>query len=162
MSDVFYSTPYQLPGAGSAVVGGGGSTRLTGAQAISQARQNLSAPRLGDAEYPDGYLGTLNSRRSDRLNNSGPRTTERNNTRPYTRGVHKGSRLGAKDYQWPTDFNPMTGIEHQMRGQKWTATGSPEGTHLVNAGKTQQPTASDVDQNAERLTALRALLPEWR
>ncbi|WP_409238307.1 hypothetical protein [Streptomyces sp. PA5.6] len=161
MSDAFYSTPYQLPGAGSAVVGGG-STRLTGGQAISQARQNLSAPRLGDAEYPDGYLGTITSRRSDRLNNNGSRTTERNHTRPYTRGVHKGSRLGAKDYQWPADFHPMTGIEHQMRGQKWTATGSPEGTHLVNGAKTQQPASSDVDQNAERLTALRSLLPEWR
>ncbi|MFE9412381.1 hypothetical protein ACFYN0_26835 [Streptomyces sp. NPDC006704] len=157
MSDIFYSTPYQLPGAGSAVVGGGGSTRITGAQAISQARQSMSAPRLGDAEYPDGYLGTLNSRRSDRLANS----TERSNTRPYSRGVHKGSRLAPKDYHWPSDFGPMTGIEYQMRGRKWTATGTPEGTHLVNSGKTHV-TPSDPEHNAQRAKALAALLPAWR
>ncbi|MEU7147088.1 hypothetical protein AB0B15_03450 [Streptomyces sp. NPDC045456] len=160
MSDILYSTPYQLPGAGSSVVGGGGSTTITGARDISHARSRLSAPRLGEAEYPDGLLGTVTSRRSDRLANSGPRTAERNNSRPYTRGVHKGSRLSPDDYHWPTDFGPMTGIEHQMRGQRWTAQGSPEGNHLAHEGK--YSATPDPEQTAERLQALRSLLPTWR
>ncbi|KUL44702.1 hypothetical protein ADL22_12220 [Streptomyces sp. NRRL F-4489] len=155
MSDLYYSAPYQLPGAGSAVVGGGGSTHLTGAQTISQARRNLSAPRLGQAEYPDGYLGTVTSRRADRLANSGARTAQRNNNRPTTRGIHKGTRLSAADYQWPADFHPMTGIEHQLRGRRWTATGNPEGTPLRNPTKT--PGTEDQPR-----TDLRSLLPAWR
>src|SRR5262245_14822679 len=51
-----------------------------------------------EATIPDGYLGTVNSRRQDRLLDG---LQARANNRPYTRGVHKGERIDTRDYYWP-------------------------------------------------------------
>jgi hypothetical protein len=73
-----------------------------------------------EAQYPDGYLGTLNSRRADRLMNN---LIDRSRNRPYTRGVHKGERIDGRDYFWPEEFNPMTGLELEAMGEKYAPPG---------------------------------------
>jgi hypothetical protein len=66
--------------------------------------------RTPEAEYPDGYLGTLNTRRGDRLMDG---LKSRMNNRPYTRGIHKGERIDARDYAWPEEFNLNTALALQ-------------------------------------------------
>ncbi|WP_274916945.1 hypothetical protein [Streptomyces sp. WZ-12] len=161
MTDILYSTPYQLPSSGTPVYGGGGSTSITGARDIAIARSGMKTGRLPEAEYPDGYIQASNTRRADRLSNESVRTVERNNTRPYQRGVHKGSRLVPSDYQWPADFNPTTGIKYQQQGRRWTAQGNPEGQPLHNPAKPTAP-ADTEDIDPLRHQALRKLLPSWK
>jgi hypothetical protein len=73
-----------------------------------------------EATYPDGYLGTINSRRSDRLLDG---LKERANSRPYTRGVHKGERIEPRDYYWPDEFNLWTGLEREAAGVRFSPPG---------------------------------------
>lgn len=111
------------PGSTTAVGSGGGmngsETKLAGFRSILDAKRAMVG-RTPEAQYPDGYLGSITDRREDKMLQH-----VRNNARSYTRGVHKGSRIEAQDYFWPEDFNPYTGLEFQARGQKWTASGSP-------------------------------------
>ena len=88
-------------------------------------RDDLDQLRSGwratpEATYPDGYLGTLNSRRGDRLMQN---LIDRQRNRPYTRGVHKGERIEARDYYWPEEFTPMTGLELEAMGEKFAPPG---------------------------------------
>ncbi|MFE5556578.1 hypothetical protein [Streptomyces sp. NPDC056544] len=39
------------------------------------------------------------------------------------RATPAGERADPGDYLWPDDFNPMTALEYQARGKKWTAHG---------------------------------------
>lgn len=71
--------------------------------------------RTPDAQYPDGYLGTINPRRQERLKTN----TARSDNKPYTRGVHKGERMDTKDYFWPDEFRPEHGLVAQMEGHKF-------------------------------------------
>jgi hypothetical protein len=73
-----------------------------------------------EATYPDGYLGTLNARRSDRLMQN---LIDRQRARPYTRGVHKGERIDGTDYFWPAEFGPDTGLMMQAAGVKYAPPG---------------------------------------
>jgi hypothetical protein len=73
-----------------------------------------------EATYPDGYLGTLNSRRGDRLMQN---LIDRERNRPYTRGVHKGERIEVRDYYWPEEFTPMTGLELEAVGERFAPPG---------------------------------------
>jgi hypothetical protein len=57
--------------------------------------------RVPEAEYPDGYLGTITSRHEDKL----LRALKANETgRPTQRGVHKGETIDPGDYFWPKQF----------------------------------------------------------
>lgn len=117
-----YNTPVGQNGSMAYGAGGGlhgSETKLAGFRNILDAKRAMVG-RTPDAEYPDGYLGSITDRREDKLLQH-----VRENARSYTRGVHKGSRIEAQDYFWPADFNPMTGLEMQARGKKWTASGSP-------------------------------------
>ena len=76
--------------------------------------------RTPNAEYPDGYLGTIPSRRGDRLMDG---LKARMNNRPYTRGVHKGERIDQQDYFWPPEFGLWTGLERQTTGLRWVPPG---------------------------------------
>src|SRR5262245_12717987 len=69
--------------------------------------------RTPEAQYPDGYLGTIPSRRGDRLMDG---LKERTTNRPYTRGIHKGTRIDARDYMWPEEFNLWTGLQMEAQG----------------------------------------------
>ncbi len=121
MANWSYNAPGQ-PGSTSMGAGGGmngSQTNLAGFRNILDAKRAMVG-RTPGAEYPDGYLGSITDRREDKMLQH-----VRNNARSYTRGVHKGSRIEAQDYFWPADFNPMTGLEYQRKGKKWTASGSP-------------------------------------
>ena len=74
--------------------------------------------RTPEATYPDGYLGTINTRRGDRLLDS---LKKRQTNRPNTRGIHKGERIDAHDYQWPAEFHPFSGLEAEAAGVKFVS-----------------------------------------
>lgn len=79
--------------------------------------------RTPEATYPDGYLGTVPSRRGDRLMDG---LKARTTNRPYTRGIHKGERIDRRDYAWPPEFNLWSGLEHQAAGVKFAPPGIGE------------------------------------
>lgn len=115
-----------------------------------------------EAQYPDGYLGTMSSnRRQDKILDGVART----NTRPYSRGVHKGERINQGDYIWPDQLNLMTGVMLQAKGMKFAPTMSESG-RLTNDGK-QGPRGvpgrpSMVEMNDRRRSMLKSLAPRWR
>ena len=91
-------------------LGGGGlyGYNNQGGQGLPVARDEMDASRIGvgripSAEYPDGYLGTIRSRRDDRLLDS---IKSRVNQKAYQRGVHKGERIDASQYLWPAGLKP--------------------------------------------------------
>ena len=115
-----------------------------------------------DTQYPDGYLGHLTDRRSDKLGST------RSNTRSYSRGVHKGERVNPGDYMWPDEFNPMTALEYEAKGKKFAPTGAAP-VVLTNDGKAGPrgiPRNLDRKQieiiDEQRRSMLRTLVPNWR
>jgi len=110
--------------------------------AMPSALSELDATRMGigktpEAEYPDGYLGSIRSRRDDRVLDA---TKNRVNQRSYQRGVHKGERIDQGDYYWPRQLDPQRGLKNQKRGLKTSfveqLTPPPL---LVNDGKASVP-----------------------
>jgi hypothetical protein len=119
-----------------------------------------------DTQYPDGYLGTqpATSRRSDKLLNSVHRT----NSRPYSRGVHKGERVNPGDYIWPVELNLWSGLEFEAKGMKWAPVGA-DPVMLTNDGKAgprgiprnlDRPQMEIIDQ--QRRSRLKSLAPGWK
>lgn len=166
MSDWQYLSPMGLPQNGTPTIGGGGYT------SILDMRRSAAGPgRVPYAEYPDGYLGNVNSRREDRLlTHVQTRLTQRS----YQRGVHKGSRIDPQDYYWNDVVNPMSGIDAQRQGKKWTAQGTA-GDQINHMGKNHLLTPDQVHQMADsvgikapkQLDPIRAqkmsrLLPNWK
>lgn len=180
-ANISYNPPYQVPVSGAMTyTGGTGGYLISGARDILDARRMMDTGRIPSAQYPDGYLGTINSRREDRLMQA---VGTRNTQRSYQRGVHKGERIDPADYYWPDDFNPATGLEYQRRGKRWTQPCSMLGMPLVNDGKSpselerlatsgrfataarvgQQeigPPYMDVDE--QRRAQLQRFRPAWR
>ena len=128
--------------------------------------------RTPEAQYPDGYLGTVNSRRGDRLMDG---LKARTTNRPNTRGIHKGERIDQRDYYWPPEFNLWTGLQYQAAGIKFFPPGIGEylederyptdrrvGPRSVPVGARYQngggPTAP---QNPDRIPVLRSQAPSW-
>ena len=141
------------------------------------ARGDLDAMRIGTgrvphAEYPDGYLGTIRSRRDDRLLDS---IKNRVNQKAYQRGVHKGERIEPSAYYWSLDFNDQTGIKRQMKAKLvnnngavlyMVPKGSPEmslvpAPHLVNDGKSNMQSDSPMAFDAKRANRRSYLKPRW-
>src|SRR5688500_16168090 len=88
-------SPYQVGVPGAPTTGGGGSPVATpgGPQPFfrdAQDERRSMWRRTPDAQYPDGYLGTIPSRRGDRILDT---LKSRQNQRSYQRGVHKGERI---------------------------------------------------------------------
>jgi hypothetical protein len=173
-----YATPVNIPSPGTQVLAnGGGSTSLVGARDIMDARRMMAGDVIPSAAYPDGYLGTIVSRQSDKmLQNVQSRLNQRN----YQRGVHKGERVDPRDYYWTDDVNPQVALEAQARGEKWTQKGNIVEV-LAHMGKvdtqhnpaemaalynrlgivdTNIPQAVVVDPNRTNRKA--AMLPTWR
>ena len=145
-----------------------------GGAGIPVARDTLDSLRIGigqvpSAEYPDGYLGTIRSRRDDRLLDS---IKSRVNQKAYQRGVHKGERIEPSMYFWPEGFDPMMGIARQMKSQ-------PDGNvyrsprfapqtqlvpapHLVNDGKANTLANEPAQIDARRQAMLAYLRPTFR
>lgn len=112
-----------------------------------------------EATYPDGYLGTINTRRQDRLLDG---LKQRTAAKPYTRGVHKGERRDPTDYLWPPEMNLFTALEAQAAGTKYVppGLGLEVGERLVNDGKNPDNWRKQ-DDDPDRAAQLRKLAPPW-
>jgi len=148
-----------------------------GGQGLPVARGELDAIRIGTgrvptAEYPDGYLGTIRSRRDDRLLDS---IKNRVGQKSYQRGVHKGERIEASAYFWDREFNDQMGIKRQSRAKLvnnhgalmyMTPKGAPDirltpAPHLVNDGKSNMRSDLPGVLIVQRANALSYLKPVW-
>lgn len=152
---------YQWLGAG----GMYGGNIVGHGSAMPSARSELDAQRLGigrtpSAEYPDGYLGTIRSRRDDRVLDA---TKNRVNQRSYQRGVHKGERIDQSDYYWPMQLQPDRGLRNERRGLRTTfvetLTPNPK---LVNDGKASVPANEPGRIDLKRQQQLSRLMPTAR
>ena len=132
--------------------------------------------RTPDAQYPDGYLGTIESKRRDRLYDG---LKSRTNVKPFSRGVHKGERLDGRDYFWPPEFQPMDGLQTQMTGMRYVPPGvlmdagymptsmqpEPNGPAMAKVGTRGVParvgTVAWGKVDPDRATALQRLAPPW-
>lgn len=159
-------------------LGGGGfyGYNNQGGQGTPVARGELDAIRIGtgrvpSAEYPDGYLGTIRSRRDDRLLDS---IKNRVNQKSYQRGVHKGERIEPNSYYWSPDFGAQSGLQRQMKAKYDNGAqvyrvprSAPEirltpAPHLVNDGKSNIVSDSPGTLNVRRANQLAYLKPVWR
>jgi hypothetical protein len=142
-------------------------------------RSNLDFQRLGvgrvpSAEYPDGYLGTMvTRRRDDRLLDSIKNNV---NKKAYQRGVHKGERIEPSGYYWPSELQPTRGISRQMKSKIDSSEGvvvylsqrnSPAmeltpHPHLVNDGKANLRADEPGQLNPKRASQLANMRPAWR
>jgi hypothetical protein len=152
---------------------GGGGTPV--------ARSELDYLRIGvgrepSAEYPNGYLGTIRTRRDDRgrLNSVSEQVLDglkvRQTQRGYQRGVHRGERIDPSDYYLPSGFAANRGIARQMAAAKkgkpvpkfTPAFSLAPAPHLPNDGKANTRSSSPLELNKVRNTQLRGLSPQWR
>ena len=169
-------------------LGAGGmyATNTTyGGGGVPVARSEMDFLRMGvgrepSAEYPDGYLGTIRSRRDDRGRPSSTSDKvldslkQRTGQRSYQRGVHRGERIDPSDYYYPKGFEPDRGIKRQMRG---VVTGNVISTkrnadlvdlvpapHLPNDGKAGPTVRSDSPGtiNKRRADQWARMRPVWK
>jgi hypothetical protein len=145
---------------------------------IPVARGELDSIRMGtgrvpQAEYPDGYLGTIRSRRDDRLLDS---IKNRVGQKSYQRGVHKGERVDASAYFWSPSFGDQSGIQRQSKAKLVNINGvnmyvlprsAPRidlmpAPHLVNDGKANTVADSPAEFNVQRASMMAYLRPVWR
>jgi hypothetical protein len=97
-----------FPG-GAGVAGGGGYTGAVQFHDPLDRKRSMQG-RTPEAEYPDGYLGTIIDRQQDKLL---AKVQERLTDRSYQRGVHVGSKVGRSAYFWTDDVNPEAGLIRQ-------------------------------------------------
>jgi hypothetical protein len=134
----------------------------------------LGVGRVPTAEYPDGYLGTLvTRRRDDKLLDSLKNNV---NKKAYQRGVHRGERVEPSAYYWPTELQPTRGLTRQLRAKQINQNGvavflaernSPEerltpAPHLVNDGKANLRADQPGQLNPKRASQLSNMRPAWR
>jgi hypothetical protein len=154
-----------------------------GGGGVAVARSEMDFLRMGvgrepSAEYPDGYLGTIRSRRDDRgrPNSVSEQVLQglkvRQTQRGYQRGVHRGERIDQNDYYLPTNLTADRGIKRQMAAAKRgvpTPRFSPAfllapAPHLPNDGKAGPLAKSDspYQVNQVRQSQLRNMKPGWK
>jgi hypothetical protein len=138
----------------------------------------LGVGRTPSAEYPDGYLGTIRSRRDDRGNGTDTvldSLKNRQNQRAYQRGVHKGERIDPAQYMWPENLEPDRRINPKnykmmdndggltMVAKRYT----PEvelapAPHLVNDGKANISSNVPAEFNPRTAQYFQHLKPRWQ
>jgi hypothetical protein len=94
--------------------------------------------RTPEAQYPDGYLQTIHTRRDDRLLDG---LKQRQAQGPKVRGIHKGDQMDARDYYWQPDFNPDSGLINQAAGME-----TPDGIvvqRYASPGMVNDPMAAE-------------------
>jgi hypothetical protein len=159
---------------GSYTTTGGGGTPVTGRSEMDFAR--LGVGKTPSAEYPDGYLGTIRSRRDDRGNGTDTvvdSLKNRQNQRAYQRGVHKGERIDPGEYYWPEGMNPdrrlkvkakaidNDGAINLMVTRYAPQTQLAPAPHLVNDGKANIRANDPAEVNKYRAQSLQHLKPTW-
>jgi len=162
-----------------------GTYAAYGAGGQPTARSELDFLRMGvgrepSAEYPDGYLGTIRTRRDDRGRPNG--TSEkvldsmksRVGQRSYQRGVHRGERIDPSDYYYPSGFEADRGIKRQMKGVQVGSTivtrrnadksKFAPAPHLPNDGKAGPNVRSDSPMliNGRRVSQMQRMKPGWQ
>lgn len=160
-----------------------GTNTTYGGGGVPVARSELDFLRLGvgrapQAEYPDGYLGTIRSRRDDRGRDSSTSDTVLNSLkvrvgqRSYQRGVHRGERIDVQDYYYPEGLDAMRGISRQLRGKKdgnvirtkrnvENALAAPA-PHLPNDGKANIRSTSPMSLDKRRVDQMARMRPGWK
>jgi hypothetical protein len=154
-----------------------------GGGGVPVARSELDFLRIGvgrqpSAEYPDGYLGTIRTRRDDRGRPSSVSdkvlkgVKSRVGQRAYQRGVHRGERIDQSDYYYPEGLEPDRGIQRQMKasynGNVYLSKRNSEdqklvpAPHLPNDGKANLRSTSIGEINKIRSSQLKSLVPSWR
>lgn len=130
-------------------------------------RDRLDYARLGspnrtpEAEFPDGYLGTQNCRRGDKLLEK----IDRINKRSYQRGVHRGERIDTGDYAWPASWRPDRGLVHQSMGLRQTLAAQGPEPRLVRGGADlpPPPVSGPVGGGQPHVNEQMSwMLPPWR
>jgi hypothetical protein len=156
---------------------GGGGTPVMPRSQMDFAR--LGIGRTPEAEYPDGYLGTIRSRRDDKgkpyaisdtvLDSLKSRQTQRG----YQRGVHKGERIDPGQYMWPEGLAPDRGLKKKYKPveidgvvQMLGLRASPEvklapAPHLVNDGKANISANVPIEFNPRINENFKHLKPKW-
>lgn len=146
--------------------GGGGHGAPVPRSALDASRMAIG--RVPHAEYPDGYLGTIRSRRDDKgkpyavsdvvLDSLKNRQTQRS----YNRGVHKGERIDQSDYFYPKGLDPQRGLRNQAKGVRTNPVmefTSP--LHLVNDGKANIRSNIPGQIDPRRSQQFSTLRPAW-
>lgn len=110
---------------GANVYGAGGDPMAPAGGASRLDKLRMGANQLPDAQYPDGYLGTVQNRYSGKKDPQAILQT-RLNDRSYQRGVHKDVKMPSSAYLWPSDFDPQSGLRAEARGKL-----TPDGTIMV-------------------------------
>jgi len=153
-----------------------------GGGGVPVARSELDYLRMGvgkepGAEYPDGYLGTIRTRRDDRgkPGSASERMLDsvkiRLGQKSYQRGVHRGERVDPASYFYPDDLRPERGLVRQSKavldGNIWRiARNIPDfdmvpPPHLVNDGKANMQSTSPGEIDKRRAAQLGRLKPSW-
>lgn len=99
-------------------VGSGGDPAAapSGQSALDRARRG--ANRLGEADYPAGYLGTYQSRQQGKENPAEALLRDRLGERAYQRGIHRDTKQPMSAYYWPDWFSPDSGLINQMQARR--------------------------------------------
>lgn len=149
-----------------ALGGNGFMNANSGGGGIPVARDNLDERRMGmprtpQAEYPDGYLGTIRSRRDDRMLDS---LKARVGQKAYQRGVHKGERVDVSAYIWPPDMRPNRGLVSVAAGMRTGLVASQiaDAPHLVNDGKSNMRSDAPAQIDPRKQMLLASMRPNWR
>jgi hypothetical protein len=138
--------------------GGFGSNQPVTRDTLDAARMGVG--RVPSAEYPDGYLGTIRTRREDRVLDS---LKNRSNQRAYQRGVHKGERIDPSDYFYPSGLAPDRGLVAISQGVRQAPLlGLAPAPHLVNDGKADMPNNVPGQIDPRRSQQLARMRPAWK
>lgn len=157
---------------------GGGGTPVVPRSAMDFLR--LGIGRAPQAEYPDGYLGTIRTRRDDKGKPYSIGDTvldslkNRQNQRAYQRGVHRGERIDPGQYLWPEGLEP----DRRLNPRKYKLIDN-EGSlvmtvnrhtpdtelapapHLVNDGKANISSNIPAEFNPRTGVQFQHLKPTW-
>lgn len=156
---------------------GGGGTPIVPRSDMDYLR--LGVGRTPSAEYPDGYLGTIRSRRDDKgkpyaVSDSVLDSLKaRQNQRGYQRGVHKGERIDPGQYMWPEGLQPdrrlkakVTPVDNGGSLIMTVKRNTPKATlapapHLVNDGKANISATVPIEFNQRVAHNFTHLRPRW-
>lgn len=158
---------------------GGGGTPVVPRSSMDFARMGVG--RAPQAEYPDGYLGTIRSRRDDKGKPYAISDTvldslkNRQNQRAYQRGVHKGERIDPGSYMWPEGMEPDRRVNPKlfkpvdsdgslvMMGLRDAPqTELAPAPHLVNDGKSNISANVPLEYNPATSARFKHLKPRWQ